>query len=278
MEKMRKLILVLLAALALSSLRLNAQYPYPPGDRYNDRYYRDRYYRDRYGYDRYRYDRYRDDRYRYDRYDRYRYGRDRYYGYRGGYAYGYSPTDINNFVIAVIGNLLRHPDPKIRLQAIQAIVGGMSQVRSGTRQRNVTNIFSVQTRGGIGSSTAGAIFIPDLFALLSDPNPEVRDMASVGLDILFGTDTTLLRLMEDPDPLIRKYAAKVYIAKNLSTTRQSSQQSRERDIYELLALRTLIVHLKYEKDPEVKKVIEEAIENYVSGGEEEETTTSSSLY
>jgi len=93
-----------------------------------------------------------------------------------------------------------------------------------------------------------AVYIPDLYALLSDPDPEVRDTASVALDALFGTDTTLIRLMDDTDPIVRKYATK-----NNNTD----------DLRELLALRTFLIRLKYEKNPEVRKVITDTIEYYL---------------
>ena len=179
---------------------------------------------------------------------------------------------IYNFVRSIIAGKLRHPDPKVRKQAIQTIVGGMvassddSDDTSGAK-----SLFSIESDDDSddnGTSVGAAVYIPDLYALLSDPDPEVRDTASVALDILFGTDTTLMRLMEDSDPIIRKYATKIYAKRAFSYTNDDNDDEDDtNDLKALLALRTFLVRLKYEKDPEVRKVITDAIENYLKSSE-----------
>ena len=115
------------------------------------------------------------------------------------------------------------------------------------------------------------VYIPDLYALLSDPDPEVRDTASVALDALFGTDTTLMRLMDDTDPLVRKYATKIYAKRAFSNYNDNDRNDNDNntsDLEELLALRTFLIRLKYEKNPEVRKVITDSIEYYLRSVEE----------
>jgi len=193
---------------------------------------------------------------------------------------------IADFILSVIGGLLRHPDPKIRLQAVQSLIGGMASAESGGGggKGTLTDIFSGERRSGTGEGTTGAgpsIFVPDLYTMLADSDPEVRDMASVGLDVLFGTDVTLLRMMEDPDPLIRKYATKVFAKKTLTlaSSRGGSRgaERQQEQAYELLALRTLLVRLRYEKDEDIRKALTDALDWYIlfgggEGGRTEEGT------
>ncbi|HDD64899.1 MAG TPA: hypothetical protein ENF61_02165, partial [Firmicutes bacterium] len=186
---------------------------------------------------------------------------------------GYRRGEILDFIAAVIGSQLRSSDPKIRIQAIESIVSGIATsegTRGGDTRGGARGLFSINTRESGGRDTrsagvGGAAFIPDLYALLADPDPEVRDIASVGLDIMFGTDVTLMRLMDDPDPIIRKYATKIYTTKAFSGDRDRGGREEEyEDVRELLALRTLLVRLKYEKDPGVRKVLIDAIEWYIT--------------
>jgi len=187
---------------------------------------------------------------------------------------------INNFVMAVIGGLLRHPDPTIRIQAIQSISMGMIS-GEGTDNSSTTgsigSIFGVNTQGtgttnGSNTSTGvgGAIFIPDLFILLNDPNPEVRDMASIGLDAIFNTDTTLIRLVNDEDPIVRKYAVQIFAKRQLAGTENqissntSSNTQNLTDVKSFLAVRTLLVRLKHEDNEEVKKAIQDALDKYIN--------------
>jgi len=196
--------------------------------------------------------------------------------------------EMQAFIVSIIGSQLRHPDPKTRLQAIQTFITGMSGDTgdtgnsSGNNREGMSSIFSTNTASSGNSSSGegttglgGAIFIPDLYTLLADPDPEIRDMASVGLDMIFGTDVTLMRMMNDSDPVIRNYALKVYTSKNLSggegrnrSTGSSSGDDRNSSVYELLTLRTLLIRLKHEKNPEVRKTLIDALDWYVlSGGE-----------
>lgn len=185
---------------------------------------------------------------------------------------------VRDFVMAVIGGMLRHPDPIVRKQAIQSISAGMigEEGTSGSREGGVRSLFAVSDERGGGSrggdtstGIGGAVFIPDLYVLLSDPDPEVRDIASVGLDMIFGTDSTLLRLLQDEDPLVRKYAAQIFAKKRISSTEEGRGRGSEEELAEvrdLLALRTMLVRLKHEKEPEVRKAIQDTLEWYIKYG------------
>lgn len=185
---------------------------------------------------------------------------------------------IEDFLVSIVGGLMRHPDPKIRSQAVQSIIGGLSGTREGTSGTNEGGIGifrgSRETGGtrGEGSTGVGAvIFVPDLYTLLADPDPEVRDIASVGLDVLFNTNLTLMRMMDDPDPLIRRYATKVYVARGFENRDENrSGDQNYSDTEELLTLRTLLVRLKYEKDEEVRKTIADALDWYLVSGSQRE--------
>ncbi|MCM8762455.1 MAG: hypothetical protein NC929_03965, partial [Candidatus Omnitrophica bacterium] len=183
---------------------------------------------------------------------------------------------VKDFVMAVIGGMLRHPDPVVRKQAIQSISIGMvgEEATGGSNEGGVRSLFAVSNeRSGGQDDTStgigGAVFIPDLYVLLSDPDPEVRDIASVGLDMIFGTDSTLLRLLQDNDPLVRKYATQIFARKRISISEEGGGRSSEEQLAEvrdLLALRTMLVRLKYEKEPEVRKVIQDTLDWYIKYG------------
>ena len=177
---------------------------------------------------------------------------------------------VYDFVRALIAGKLRHPDPKVRIQAIQTITGSMissSGDDSDTSEGGARNLFSMGNNDDDDDDTTSvgaAVYIPDLYALLADPDPEVRDTASVALDALFGTDTTLIRLMDDTDPIVRKYATKIYAKRAFSNTNDDDDDDNNTDdLRELLALRTFLIRLKYEKNPEVRKVITDTIEYYL---------------
>ncbi len=192
--------------------------------------------------------------------------------------------EIASFLSAIIGGMMRHPDPIIRKQAVQSVIQGAGGTTtsgsSSTNTSGIRGLLSTSTTGtGSRSDTAGGVgvvtFVPDLYMLLADPDPEVRDIASVGLDVLFGTDMTLMRMMNDEDPIIRKYATKTFASRNLRGNREGttgSSTNEEVNTYELLALRTLLVRLKYEKDLTVRKTIIDALEWYVSSGGTERDT------
>jgi len=187
---------------------------------------------------------------------------------------------VRDFVMAVIGGMLRHPDPTIRKQAIQSIsmgiISGEATGGSSTTEGGIRNLFAVNTQGTTGGTqegelstgVGGAVFIPDLYVLLQDPDPEVRDIASVGLDMIFMTDSTLLKFVQDPDPLVRKYATQIFARKRISVS-ETQSRGNEQDIAEvrdLLALRTMLVRLKYEKEPEVRKSIQDTLDWYIKYG------------
>jgi hypothetical protein len=186
---------------------------------------------------------------------------------------------VRDFVMAIVGGMLRHPDPIIRKQAIQTIATGVTGDREGSTDsgNGIRSLFAFGDGGGSdeeGSTGAGgAVFIPDLYVLLADPDPEVRDVASVGLDVVFQTDTTLLRFMNDADPLIRKYATQIYAKKGFSGDRRDTSNENEEggELSDLLALRTMMVRLKHEEDPGVRKVIVDTLNWYIrEGGDDRE--------
>ena len=208
---------------------------------------------------------------------------------------GERQAQIQSFLVAIIGGLLRHPDPKVRSQAIQSLLGGMAgnssssgstsgNNSSGSSGGGLGQLFSVQGTGSGGGANGssgatglgGAVFVPDFYILLADPDEEVRDMASVALDVLFNTNVTLMRMMSDPDPLIRKYATRAFVISNFSNSssgssnnsnsNNSNNSSGGQSATQLLSLRTLIVHLRYEKDPTVRKSITDALDWYSLGG------------
>lgn len=195
---------------------------------------------------------------------------------------------VRDFVMAVIGGMLRHPDPTIRKQAIEAISSGLAgdtgTTGSSTDRGGIRSLFSMSSTGSGSSSregetstgVGGAVFIPDLYVLLQDPDPEVRDIASVGLDMIFQTDTTLPRFMNDKDPLIRKYASQIFARKRLTGTenRTSSSTQDLEEVRDLLALRTMLVRLKYEDNEEVKKSIRDALDWYIRSGGDNRTSGS----
>ena len=178
---------------------------------------------------------------------------------------------ITNMIASIIGSKLRHPDPEIRKQALMSLVSSMAGSEKGRgNEEGVQSIFSFGREGRgreEGTGTGGATFIGDLYELLQDPDPEVRDLASVGIDILFNTEVTLLRFMQDENPLVRKYATKIYTIRNLGTDTQRRGSDREYGYAaQLIALRTLLVRLKHEKDPSVRKVITDGIEQFLMTG------------
>ena len=184
---------------------------------------------------------------------------------------------VRDFIMAVIGGMLRHPDPTIRKQAIQSIsMGIISGETTGgsSTEGGIRNLFAVNEQGTGGqegelsTGVGGAVFIPDLYVLLSDPDPEVRDIASVGLDMIFMTDSTLLKFVQDPDPLVRKYATEIFAKKRISYSETQSRGSEQdlAEVRDLLALRTMLVRLKYEKEPAVRKSIQDTLDWYIKYG------------
>jgi hypothetical protein len=182
---------------------------------------------------------------------------------------------ITNMIASIIGSKLRHPDPEVRKQALMSLVASMAGTGEGRgREEGVQSIFYFGREGRSreeGTGAGGATFVGDLYDLLQDPDPEIRDLAGVGIDILFNTEVTLLRFMQDEDPLLRKYATKIYATRNLASEAQR-RGGREREYgyaAQLIALRTLLVRLKYEKDPTVRKAITDGIEQFlITGGGE----------
>jgi|GEM_PF-785121 len=203
-----------------------------------------------------------------------------------------SGLNVDWLVMSILGNFLRHPNAELRKQAIQGLV---SNLMGGTGTTGTSTTGSTSRFGNTGTSTYGTnysstssttnntttspvLYIPDLYALLNDPDPEVADLASIGLDVIFGTDMTIRRFMSDSDPIIRRYATKVYLSRTMggagttgttgrrtTTYGSSTTGTSMQDNSELLALRTLLVMLKHEKDEEVRKLLTDALESYVQG-------------
>lgn len=181
---------------------------------------------------------------------------------------------ISSLIASILGSKLRHPDPEIRKQALMSLIASLGAAEEGRgAEEGIQSIFYFG-REGRGSEYAGgaggATFVPDLYDLLQDPDPEVRDLAGVGIDILFNSEVTLLRFMQDEDPLVRKYAARIYAERSLGPEQQRGGRERQYEYaVQLIALRTLLVRLKYEKDPTVRKALTDAIEKFlITGGRE----------
>jgi len=175
---------------------------------------------------------------------------------------------ILSVINSTIGSKLRHPDAKVRKQALTYLVSllgtsGIFNTTTGTSGTTATQTVSL----------VGTQFVSDLFLLLNDSDPEVSDLARVALDVLFGTEDTFLKYMEDPDPLIKKYAIKIYTERCLKvkTTGSTTTEVDRSYITQLSALRTLLVRLKYEKDEGTRKTLSDAIEQFLVSSEGEGT-------
>lgn len=173
---------------------------------------------------------------------------------------------ILSVINSTIGSKLRHPDAKVRKQALTYLVSllGTSGIfnTTGTSGTSATQTISL----------VGVQFISDLFLLLNDSDPEVSDLARVALDVLFGTEDTFLKYMEDPDPTIRKYAIRIYTERSITARGTGDTTTQDRSyINQLFALRTLLVRLKYEKDEGTRKTLSDAIEQFLSSSSTGET-------
>jgi len=202
--------------------------------------------------------------------------------------------NVDWLVMTILGNFLRHPNATMRKQAIQALVsnmtGGTGTTGTGTGtgvfgnwgsgsntyNNNYNNNYNYNNSNNTNNQTTSPVlYVPDLYALLNDPDPEVADLASIGLDVIFGTDMTIRRFMSDSDPLIRRYATKLYLTRTVGGSGTTGGRTRTgtgttvgagmQDNSELVALRTILVMLKHEKDEEVRKVLTDALEYYVQG-------------
>ncbi|MGC9065346.1 MAG: HEAT repeat domain-containing protein [Candidatus Ratteibacteria bacterium] len=197
---------------------------------------------------------------------------------------GYDTTGSADFVVAAVANMLRHPNKEVRMQAVQALVGGMtlgSTTTSGssTTTTGIGDIFSIRggtnTRSGSSNTTTGeglgtTTIIPEFFTMLGDPDPEIRDLVSIALDQIFGSDASLMRFMHDPDPVVRKYAIRLFVIRaqtdnqygNTSRTSSSSTQN-VRSANDILILRILLNMMK-DPDPDVKKVATDALDKFIT--------------
>ncbi|MCM8825428.1 MAG: hypothetical protein NC937_04710 [Candidatus Omnitrophica bacterium] len=189
--------------------------------------------------------------------------------------------DSADFVVSAIANMLRHPDKTVRLQAVQALVGGMTlgttTTGSSTSTTGIGDIFGMRggrtssstsrsgyDTGGLGTTT----LIPEFFTMLADPDPQIRDMVSIALDQIFGTDASLIRFMNDPDPVVRKYAIRLFVIRSQEaglyrTTTTSTTTQNIRSANDILILRILLNMMK-DPDSDVKRVAEDALEKFIS--------------
>ena len=76
---------------------------------------------------------------------------------------------VRDFVMAVIGGMLRHPDPTIRKQAIQTISRGMmsSNNEDNNEEGGIRSLFAIggtdDDKEGTSTGVGGAVFIPDMY-------------------------------------------------------------------------------------------------------------------
>jgi len=130
-----------------------------------------------------------------------------------------------DFIISIIGNMLRHPDKRIRLQALQSISGIFGQqttTTSTTSDESIGGIFRIGTtdidkdsKRNRGSGFGVITIISDLYTFLTDPEQEIRELSVVTIDNIFGSEVSLFNYLNDNDPLIRKYTMKVIVTKKM---------------------------------------------------------------
>lgn len=201
---------------------------------------------------------------------------------------GYYDTGGAEFVVATVTNMLRHPNKEVRMQAVQSLVGGMTlgtttSTSSSSSTTGIGDIFGM--RGGRTTSSSSSsnydtgglgttAVIPEFFTMLADPDPEIRDLVSIALDQIFGTDASLLRFMNDPDPVVRKYAVRLFVIRAQegdqyrgTRTTSSSGTQYARSANDILIVRILL-NMAKDPDPDVKKVAEEALEKFISNLEQ----------
>ncbi|MCM8764189.1 MAG: hypothetical protein NC830_02335 [Candidatus Omnitrophica bacterium] len=198
-----------------------------------------------------------------------------------GTTSGYYGTGGAEFVVSAVANMLRHPDKTVRMQAVQALVGGMTlgtttSTSSSTTTTGIGDIFGM--RGGRTTSSSSSNYdngglgttaiIPEFFTMLADPDPQIRDMVSIALDQIFGTDASLIRFMSDPDPVVRKYAVRLFVIRSQQsdqyrTTTSSSTTQNIRSANDILIMRILLNMMK-DSDPDVKQVATDALEKFIT--------------
>lgn len=187
-------------------------------------------------------------------------------------------------VVATVANMLRHPNKEIRMQAVQSLVGGMTlgtttSTTSSSGNTGIGDLFGMRgsrttSSGSSRSSDAEGlgttVVIPEFFTMLADPDPEIRDFVSIALDQIFGTDTSLLKFMNDPDPVVRKYAIRLFVIRAQESdqyrgtrTTSSSGTQYTRGSSDILIMRILL-NMAKDPDPDVKKVAEESLEKFIS--------------
>ncbi len=203
----------------------------------------------------------------------------------------YNNRTSNNvdFVVAVIAGMLRHPKKEIRMQALQSLVAGMTMGSTDNNDNNNSNssigdIFAL--KGGSNNNDndddnndneglGTTMFIPELFTMLADPDPQIRDLVSISLDNLFGTDTSLLRFMSDSDPIVRKYALRLFVIRNQMQPEQSTGKSGSSDnrnnvrsSKDILVM-GVFLNMTKDPDPDIKKIAEDALERFMTNLEKQ---------
>ncbi|MCM8822802.1 MAG: HEAT repeat domain-containing protein [Candidatus Omnitrophica bacterium] len=199
-----------------------------------------------------------------------------------GSTTGTYDTGGADFIVAAVANMLRHPDKTVRMQAVQALVGGMTlgtttTTGSSTNTTGIGDIFGMRggsrttsssssnyDNGGLGTTA----IIPEFFTMLADPDPQIRDMVSIALDQIFGTDASLIRFMSDPDPVVRKYAVRLFVIRSQEsglyrTTTTSTTTQNIRNANDILIMRILLNMMK-DPDTDVKQVATDALEKFIS--------------
>lgn len=207
-----------------------------------------------------------------------------------GSSTDYYGTGGADFIVSAVANMLRHPKKEVRMQALQSLVGGMTlgtttttTSSSSTNTTGIGDIFGM--RGGRNTSTSSSnnydsgglgttAVIPEFFTMLADPDPEIRDLVSIALDQIFGTDASLLKFMNDPDPLVRKYAIRLFVIRAQedeqyrgTRTTSSTSTTTVRSSNDILIMRILLNMMK-DPDPDVKKVASDALEKFITQLEE----------
>ncbi|HPP67061.1 MAG TPA: hypothetical protein PKX05_04000 [bacterium] len=198
---------------------------------------------------------------------------------RGGS--GTNTASSVDLVVATVAGLLRHPKKEIRLQALQALIAGMTEGSneddddSGDDDSGsgIEDIFSLKSGTSESQGLGTTVFIPEFFTMLSDQDPQIRDLVSIGLDELFGTDVSLMRFMSDPDPIVRRYAMRLFVVKTLTEKETSDENDdddnkKSKSTKDILIMRMLLYMTK-DPDPEVKQLALDTLEKFMTKLEED---------
>ncbi|MCL5408780.1 MAG: hypothetical protein M1135_01980 [Candidatus Omnitrophica bacterium] len=195
-------------------------------------------------------------------------------------------AQTQNLLVSILGNMLRDPNVSVRKEALMSIIAAITSNNgnnggsgSNNNNGNISSIFSMnssQNGGGSNSSNGagttsglgGAAFIPDLYTLLSDPDHEVRALAAVAIDEVFGSDVTLMNYLKSPDPIVRKYALELIVVQGINQAQNGGNNNNNNSnnmSKNMLTLRILLKMLN-DPDPGVREVAQQAINIMVNYG------------